>query len=196
MPSIINNSNLKSVQNSQDGVKTQLCSKIIIEEDVTSLSYKKMRHLCDDDYDDEGEGREEEDTHDENDDGDDRSPFSNKRIQKGSIEDSTSFDRTITDSTRKRNFDNDYVEDNKENKANKANDGNVNNGDQIEEFVQSNKKRKTQQSSLEGKDDDTVVCCICLQEPESQQDSKIDCGCDHNFCHDCIHKWGKDMTNT
>jgi hypothetical protein len=39
------------------------------------------------------------------------------------------------------------------------------------------------------------ICCICLEVPD-QNAAKIDCGCDHRFCFDCIQKWGTEKSNT
>jgi hypothetical protein len=39
------------------------------------------------------------------------------------------------------------------------------------------------------------ICCICLEVPD-QNAAKIDCGCDHRFCFECIQKWGTEKSNT
>ena len=40
------------------------------------------------------------------------------------------------------------------------------------------------------KDNAQETCCICMSVPERQDLAGIN-GCDHNFCFDCIAKWGE-----
>ena len=44
-------------------------------------------------------------------------------------------------------------------------------------------------------DSNNDTCCICL-EVTGQDAAKIDCGCDHRFCYECILKWGTEKSNT
>jgi hypothetical protein len=44
-------------------------------------------------------------------------------------------------------------------------------------------------------DSNNDTCCICLEVP-NQNAAKIDCGCDHRFCYECILKWGMEKSNT
>jgi hypothetical protein len=48
---------------------------------------------------------------------------------------------------------------------------------------------------FEGKDAGPVACCICMSEPDREELSLIDGGCEHRFCFECISKWA-DRENT